>query len=92
MALSTVKVKISSPAIGALLKSAPIRGAVRPHAEQVLSAAEASAPVASGAYKAGLTIMSDTTDRAVERVGSTVDYAGVVEARTGNLLRALGSA
>lgn len=91
--MAKLKVVLHSPAIGAMLRSDDIReGALRGPAERVLAAAEAGAPVATGAYKAGLRMSDATTDRAVIRVGSTVDYADVVEAKTGNLLRALGSA
>lgn len=92
MARSTVKVKISSPGILALLKSEGVRGEIRRRSEPVLSAAINGAPVASGAYRDSLSAVDDTTDRAVVRVGSSVSYAGVVESRTGNLARALDAA
>lgn len=61
-------------------------------AERALSAAQASAPVESGAYRDSLRVETDHTDRMVKRVVSDVDYALVVEANTGNLARALDSA
>lgn len=61
-------------------------------AERALSAAQSSAPVASGAYLDSLHIETDTTDRMVKRVVSDVDYVMVVEANTGNLARALDAA
>lgn len=61
-------------------------------AQGALSAAQSSAPVASGAYRDSLHIETDKTDRMVKRVVSDVDYALVVEANTGNLSRALDSA
>jgi hypothetical protein len=82
-------VKLNHAGMAALLKSAEIRAAVAPHAEQALAAAQAGAPVESGDYKASLHIEHDTTDRAVERVVADVDYAMVVEAKTGNLARSL---
>lgn len=61
-------------------------------AQNVLGAAQSSAPVASGAYRDSLHIDTDKTDRMVKRVVAEVDYALVVEANTGNLARALDSA
>lgn len=62
------------------------------HVERALSAAQASAPVASGAYQDSLHIVTDHTDRMVKRVVSDVPHAFVVEANTGNLARSLDSA
>jgi D-ribose pyranose/furanose isomerase RbsD len=86
---ATVKVVTHSREIEDLLKSEDIRAELHRRGEPVLAAAQESAPVASGAYKASLFLADDTTDRAVVRVGATVPYAMVVEARTGNLVRAL---
>jgi hypothetical protein len=61
-------------------------------AQRALSAAQGSAPVASGAYRDSLRIETDHTDRMVKRVVSDVDYAMVVEANTGNLARAIDAA
>lgn len=61
-------------------------------AQSALSAAQSSAPVASGTYRDSLHIETDHTDRMVKRVASDVDYAMVVEANTGNLARALDHA
>ena len=85
------KVKMNSSGVSALLSSEGVRSALAGPAASVLSAAKAGAPVASGTYQASLAITHATTDRAVERVGSSVAYALVVEAKTGNLARALGS-
>lgn len=51
-----------------------------------------TAPVDTGAYRDGITVWSDVTDRAVTRVGSTAPHARLVEANTGNLARALDAA
>lgn len=61
-------------------------------AERALSAAQSSAPVASGAYRDSLHVETDHTDRMVKRVVADVPYALVVEANTGNLSRALDAA
>lgn len=60
--------------------------------QQVLAKAEASAPVDTGAYRDSLHIEHVTTDRAVVRVVAGTDHAWIVEARTGNLARALDAA
>lgn len=86
---SSIKVKLNSRGMGELLNSGDVRDALTDRAERVLSAAQSSAPVASGAYRDSLRIVQDTTDRAVVRVASDVAHAYVVEANTGNLARAL---
>lgn len=84
-----VKVKLNSAGMKALLNSAGVRAELTRRAGPVLAAAEAGAPVDEGDYKGGLHIMQDTTDRAVVRVVSG-DWKGhIIEARTGNLARAL---
>ena len=61
-------------------------------AGSVLASAKASAPVDTGAYRDGLHIFEDHTDRLAVHVGSSAYYAWVVEARTGNLAGALDAA
>lgn len=58
-------------------------------AQTALARAQASAPVASGAYRESLHVETDRTDRMVKRVVADVPYALVVEANTGNLARSL---
>lgn len=58
-------------------------------AQEVLARAQASAPVASGAYRDSLHIATDHTDRMVKRVVADAPHAMVVEANTGNLARSL---
>lgn len=90
--MAPVKVVPHPPAIAAMLRSEDIRATIEPAVFAVLTAARASAPVLTGAYKDGLGVESDTADTVVERVGSSVRYAPFVEADTGNLLRALDAA
>lgn len=89
--VSKAKVTMHSGAVSDLLSSEGVRSALAGPAATVLAAAKAGAPVASGTYQESLAITHATTDRAVERVGSAVSYALVVESKTGNLARALGS-
>lgn len=86
---SGIKVNLNHGGMAALLKSGEVRSELTKRAEAVLSAAQSSAPVESGAYKSSLHVEQATTDRAVVRVVADVDYALVVEANTGNLSRAL---
>lgn len=58
-------------------------------AQEVLARAQASAPVASGAYRDSLHVETDHTDRMVKRVVADAPHAMVVEANTGNLARSL---
>lgn len=58
-------------------------------ANAVADAARSGAPVESGAYQDSIEVVEDHTDRLVVRVVADVPYAGIVEAATGNLARAL---
>lgn len=88
---SRVKVNYGRP-FAEILNSAKTRAEMTEKAEKVLAEARANAPVDSGAYQASLTVEQATTDRAVARVVANVPYALDVEARTGNLARALDAA
>jgi hypothetical protein len=89
--MARTKVKLNSSGVDQVLSTAKTRAALRPIVEQVAAAARASAPVESGEYRDSITVESVTTDRAVERVVARAPHALVVESRTGNLARALGS-
>ena len=86
-----VKINYGRP-FDEILNSNEVRDLCTTRAERALSAARSAAPVDSGAYRASLRLEQATTDRAVTRVVADVDYAMVVEARTGNLARALDAA
>jgi hypothetical protein len=86
-----VKINYGRP-FDEILNSNEVRDLCTTRAERALSAARSAAPVDSGAYRASLRLEQATTDRAVARVVADVDYAMVVEARTGNLARALDAA
>lgn len=62
-------------------------------AQRVASAMRAAAPVGTGAYRDSITVQRDEhPSRPVFHIGSTVDYAGLVEANTGNAVRSLDAA
>lgn len=86
------RTRLNSRGMRELLNSSGVEAYLRGKAEPVLAAAKSSAPVDTGAYRDSLRIEIDHTDRVVARVVSDVDHAMVVEADTGNLTRALGSA
>ena len=86
-----VKINYGRP-FAEILNSGEVRDLCTDRAERALAAAQAAAPVASGTYKASLHVEQATTDRAVARVVADVDYAMVVESKTGNLARALDAA
>jgi hypothetical protein len=88
--MARAKVKLNSGAMEALLKSGQVREPLAVIADRWAAAARASAPVASGAYRDGIGRDSTTTDRAVERVVAHDKDSAVIEARTGNLKRAMG--
>lgn len=86
------QVRLRSAGMASLLKSDDVREQLDGPAARVLAAAQSGAPVESGAYRDNLRIVDDTTDRAVKRIVSDAPHAMIVEARTGNLARALGAA
>ena len=89
--MARTKIVLVSSEVEAMLKSAGVRAVLVGPADRVEAAAKASAPVASGAYRDSIHRESATTDRAVELVVADAAHARVVESRTGNLARALGS-
>ena len=90
--MANPKVKLNSAGVQSLLNDPGVRAVLASHADSVEAAAIASAPVDTGNYKASIRRVSATTDRAVERVIATSPHAHLVEARTGNLARAMGAA
>lgn len=90
--MARTRVTLDHAGIRALLKSDGVRSDLARRADAVATAARASAPVASGAYRESIRRSSATTDRAIERVTATAPHAMVVESRTGNLARALHAA
>ena len=87
--IKVTKTALKSGGMAALLKSAEVGAELANRASRALSAAQSSAPVESGAYKASLRVELAMTDRVVARVVSDVPHALVVQANTGNLARAL---
>lgn len=88
----SVRITINPAGIRELLNRAETRAMLTEKANRVLAAAQAGAPVESGAYKASLHVEQGTTDRAVVAVVAGTDHAFVVEANTGTLRRALDAA
>lgn len=84
------KVTLNHSGVESLLGAPGVRAACREQAEAVAERARATAPVDTGEYRASIHVVSDTTDRAVERVVADAPHAMIVEANTGNLARALG--
>lgn len=75
-----------------LLKADFIRDDLTRRAEAMAAQARVTAPVATGAYRDSITVVQDTTDRAVVRVIATDRKAPLIEAKTGNLSRARDAA
>ena len=89
--MATSRLKLNHPGIQSYLDGDHgVSGLLDAEAQAVEGRAQAGAPVDSGAYKASIHIETDHTDRMVKRVVADVDYAMVVEAKTGNLARSLG--
>lgn len=72
-----------------LLKSDGVRADLTARAQAVLQEASMHAPVVSGAYRDGLHIEQETTDRVVVRVRGNTNHDWFVEAQYGTLTRAL---
>ena len=87
------KVQLNRRGMGELLKSTGVRAELHRRAERAAAAARASAPVATGAYRAGIRVEDRVhPSRVVSRVVADVPYSMVVESKTGNLARALDAA
>jgi len=86
------RVRLNRAGMRELLRSDGVRHELTRRMDGVESAAKASAPVDSGAYRDSIHVEQDTTDRAVVRVVADADHALVVESKTGNLARALDAA
>ena len=84
------RIRLDSGEMASLLSSPSVAAACREEAEAVAARARSSAPVRTGAYRDSISVVDDTTDRAVARVIATAPHALLVESRTGNLRRALG--
>jgi hypothetical protein len=89
--MARTEVRINHAGMAALLKSDPVRALLHEKAEAIADRARSSAPVDKGEYQDSIRVVSDTTDRAVERIVATAPHALIVEAKTGNLARALGA-
>lgn len=90
--MPNARVRLNSAGMRALLNEGGVRDMLTSRMQDALAAARASAPVESGEYRDGLGVFQATTDRAAVRLGSTARHAPLVEARTGNIARALDAA
>ena len=86
------KVVLDHGGMRALLNDPGVRAELHARAERVAAQARSTAPVDTGDYRDGIAVWDDTTDRAVVRVGSRDRKAPLVEAKTGNMARALDAA
>lgn len=91
--MADAKVEFDQGFFDSLMRSAGIQSLQQAAAQRVLAAAQASAPVKTGAYKRGLRIAkADHKYRTTYLVEGTDPHTLLVEAKTGNLARALKSA
>lgn len=85
--------KLNRAGMEGLLKSAGVAAMLSTHANRVASAARDIAPVDSGEYRDSIEVYSEMhPTRVAVHVGSTAPHGLIVEAKTGTLARALGSA
>lgn len=87
------KVRVVMHSAGSLevLTSTGVRDFLHRRAEAVAARARSTAPVEAGEYRSSIGVRDDTTDRAVALVVATAPHSRIIESRTGNLVRALGS-
>ena len=86
------KVKIDNEYFSRLGHSAPVTALIIRKAEQVASAARASAPVDTGAYQDSITVsVKSAARRNVALVTAEDPKSMWIESETGNLVRALKS-
>lgn len=85
------KVTINRKGIRELLNDPGVRAELHRLAEPRAARAKATAPVDTGAYRDSIVVEDDTTDRAVVRIVANDPKSHVIEARTGNLAKALGA-
>lgn len=90
--MARVKIKMNSSGMASLLNSAEVRRDLTARMERVEASAQMNAPFESGDYSRSIHIVQDTTDRVAVRLVTDVDYGLVIEARTGNLSKALDAA
>lgn len=88
--MADAKIVLDAKGVAELLKSAQVRAPLHEIAQSKAGSARASAPRDTGDYAESIRVESDTTDRAVERVVAHDWKSTIVEAKTGNLKRALG--
>lgn len=86
------RVTLNSAGVAALLRSRGVDQALEILARRVEARAKATAPVETGEYRDSIHVETRLRGRVVKRIGSGVDHARVVEAKTGNLARALDAA
>ena len=75
-----------------LLSSPPVEALVVDAAERVANIARSTAPVDSGDYRNSIKVTKKHQKRVVGLVQATDEKAMIIEARTGNLARAVRSA
>lgn len=88
------RVVLDSAGVAALLSESGVQELLTAQAERVAAVARSTAPVKTGAYRDSIHVESGPSPidgRARAIVTADVTYADAVEARTGNLARALGS-
>lgn len=73
-----------------VLRTPPVEAVVKERAQAVLAAAQATAPVDTGAYKRGLHLVKHSAEfRDAWQVEGSDEKTMIIESRTGNLARAV---
>jgi len=93
--MASARVVLNSTGVESILSAPGVQDELNRRAEAVAAAARSTAPVVTGAYRDSIHVESGPSPidgRARAIVTADVFYADFVEARTGNLARALSAA
>lgn len=89
--MAAPKVVLNSSGVLELLSDPGVAAFLHEVAEGVADAARAAAPHVTGEYHDSIDVVDVNTGRAVARVVATAPHAHLVEARTGNLAKAMSA-
>lgn len=91
--MAKTKVQFHAGSLDEALRSPKLAAMLQEKAEAVAATARATAPVESGEYRDSIVVQVEQhPTRVVAHVAAKAPHAHLVEADTGNLARALGSA
>jgi len=88
--MAKIKIELNHREMHDLLTGAEVEAPLVEIAQKIAARARSTAPVDTGAYRDGIRVETDETDRSAARVVAHHWNSAIIESRTGNLKRALG--